>query len=107
MSAEEISPITTYFRGCDGVRVRFADNRAEADTTVLLLAPWPETVWAFRRIWRRVSALGRVVAIDLPGFGHSEGRPELIAPDASGVLSADRAFKASGSRPQGIALRPG
>jgi len=88
MSAEAVSPISTYFRVCDGVRVRFADNRADSDTTVLLLAPWPESLWAFRRIWDRVSAVGRVVAIDLPGFGHSDGRPDLIAPDASGAFLA-------------------
>jgi pimeloyl-ACP methyl ester carboxylesterase len=51
---------------------------------VLLLAPWPESVWAFRHIWERLTEAGRVVAIDLPGFGHSDGRPELIAPDAMG-----------------------
>jgi pimeloyl-ACP methyl ester carboxylesterase len=55
---------------------------------VLLLSPWPESLWAFRRIWGRVAALGRVVAIDLPGFGHSDGRPELIAPDTSGAFLA-------------------
>src|SRR5215207_1019884 len=88
MSAEAGSPISTYFRVCDGVRVRFADTRADADTTVLLLAPWPESLWAFRRIWSRVAAVGRVVAIDLPGFGHSDGRPELIAPDTSGAFLA-------------------
>jgi pimeloyl-ACP methyl ester carboxylesterase len=88
MSAEAGSPISTYFRVCDGVRVRFADTRADADSTVLLLAPWPESLWAFRRIWSRVAAVGRVVAIDLPGFGHSDGRPELIAPDASGAFLA-------------------
>jgi hypothetical protein len=55
---------------------------------VLLLAPWPESLWAFRRIWSRVSGVGRVVAIDLPGFGHSDGRPELIAPDTSGAFLA-------------------
>jgi len=88
MSAGAVSPITTYFRVCDGVRVRFADNRADSDTIVLLLAPWPESLWAFRRIWDRVSAVGRVVAIDLPGFGHSDGRPDLIAPDASGAFLA-------------------
>ena len=53
MSAEADSPITTYFRVCDGVRVRFADTRADSDDTVLLLAPWPESLWAFRRIWHR------------------------------------------------------
>ena len=88
MSAAATSPISTFFRVCDGVRVRFADTRADADTTLLLLAPWPETLWAFRRIWDRVAGVGRVVAIDLPGFGHSDGRPELIAPDASGAFLA-------------------
>src|SRR3989449_9186613 len=88
MSAAAGSPITTYFRVCDGVRVRFADNKADSDIIVLLLAPWPESLWAFRRIWHPVSAIGRVVAIDLPGFGHSDGRPELIAPDASGTFLA-------------------
>jgi pimeloyl-ACP methyl ester carboxylesterase len=88
MTAEAVSPITTYFRVCDRVRVRFADNKADSDIALLLLAPWPESLWAFRRIWDRIAALGRVVAIDLPGFGHSDGRPELIAPDASGAFLA-------------------
>ena len=89
MSAEGVvTPITTYFRVHDGLRIRFADNRADSDTNVLLLAPWPESVWAFRRIWGRVAALGRVVALDLPGFGHSGGRPDVIAPDACATFLA-------------------
>jgi pimeloyl-ACP methyl ester carboxylesterase len=68
--------------------VRFADNKANSGTTLLLLAPWPESLWAFRRIWNRVAAVGRVVAVDLPGFGHSDGRPELITPDGSGAFLA-------------------
>jgi pimeloyl-ACP methyl ester carboxylesterase len=88
MSTEAGSPITTYFRVHDGLRVRFADTRADSDTTVLLLAPWPESLWAFRRIWDRVTTLGRVVAIDLPGFGHSDGRPDVIAPNAAGAFLA-------------------
>ncbi len=42
MSAEASLPISASFRVCDGVRVRFADTRADSDTTMLLLAPWPE-----------------------------------------------------------------
>src|SRR6202035_5811153 len=83
------SPIAPLFRVCDGVRVRFADNKAGSSAlTVLMLSPWPESLWAFRRIWDRVSGAARVVAIDLPGFGHSDGRPELIAPDAMGTFLA-------------------
>ena len=87
MSAQA-SPITTSFRVRDGVRVRYADTKAESTTTLLLLAPWPESLWAFRRIWNHVTEVGRVVAIDMPGFGHSDGRPELIAPDTSGAFLA-------------------
>ena len=38
MSARAGSPITTFFRICDGVRVRFADTTADSDVTVLLPA---------------------------------------------------------------------
>jgi pimeloyl-ACP methyl ester carboxylesterase len=54
-----------------------------------MLAPWPESLFAFRRIWDRTTRLGRVVALGMPGFGHSDQRrPELIAPDASGAFLA-------------------
>jgi pimeloyl-ACP methyl ester carboxylesterase len=86
MGEQTGSEIATYFRVCDGVRIRFADTKAESNDTALLLAPWPQTVWAFRRIWDRLSTVGRLVAIELPGFGHSDGRPELIAPDAAGAF---------------------
>ena len=89
MSAEAASPITTYFRVCDGVRVRYADTKAKSDTTVLMLAPWPESLWAFRRIWSPVTTLGRVIAIDMPGFGLSDqSRAELITPEGSGQFPA-------------------
>src|SRR5579862_9457643 len=88
MSAVPVSSISTYFRVLDGVRVRYADTRADSDTTVLMLAPWPESVWAFRRIWDRITPLGRVVALDMPGFGHSDQPAELIAPDSSGAFLA-------------------
>ena len=83
MSAEGAWAIMTYFRVCDGVRVRCADTKADSDTTVMMLAPSPESRWAFRRIWGRVTPSWRVVAIDMPGFGHSDQRrSELIAPGA-------------------------
>ena len=89
MNGQGAPSIATYFRVCEGVRVRYADTKADSGTTVLMLAPWPETLLAFRRIWEPVTALGRVVAIDMPGFGHSDQhRTELIAPDAMGEFLA-------------------
>jgi pimeloyl-ACP methyl ester carboxylesterase len=88
MSEQRSSEIATYFRVCDGVRVRYADTKADSDAVVLMLAPWPESLWAFRRIWEQVRAVGRVVALDMPGFGHSDQPAELIAPDAMGEFLA-------------------
>jgi pimeloyl-ACP methyl ester carboxylesterase len=88
MSDQTSSEIATYFRVCNGARVRYADTKTESDTVVLMLAPWPETLWAYRRIWGQVTAVGRVVALDMPGFGHSDQPEELIAPDAMGGFLA-------------------
>ena len=88
MADQTSSEIATYFRVCDGTRVRYADTKADSDTVILMLAPWPETLWAFRRVWDHISAVGRVVALDMPGFGHSDQPERLIAPDAMGDFLA-------------------
>jgi pimeloyl-ACP methyl ester carboxylesterase len=88
MNNRTTSEIVTYFRVCAGTRVRYADTKAESDTVILMLAPWPETLWAFRRVWDQISAVGRVVALDMPGFGHSDQPERLIAPDAMGDFLA-------------------
>lgn len=88
MSEVTTGEITTYFRVSNGVRLRYADTKEDSDTVVLMLAPWPESLWAFRRIWGQVRAVGRIVALDMPGFGHSDQPAELIAPDAMGNFLA-------------------
>jgi pimeloyl-ACP methyl ester carboxylesterase len=88
MNYRTTSEIATYFRVCDGTRVRYADTKAESDTVILMLAPWPETLWAFRRVWGQIRAVGRVIAIEMPGFGHSDQPERLIAPDAMGEFLA-------------------
>jgi pimeloyl-ACP methyl ester carboxylesterase len=88
MANQTTAQIATYFRVCDRTRVRYADTAADSDTVILMLAPWPETLWAYRRIWDQISAVGRVVALDMPGFGHSDQPERLIAPDAMGDFLA-------------------
>jgi pimeloyl-ACP methyl ester carboxylesterase len=66
----------------DELRIRYADSGAGAGPVIVLTSPWPESLFAFRRVWPALTRTGRVVAVDLPGFGHSQGRAELFTPSA-------------------------
>jgi pimeloyl-ACP methyl ester carboxylesterase len=46
---------------------------------VLLLSPWPESICCYEPTWSRLAEHTRLVAIDLPGFGRSERRNELMS----------------------------
>jgi pimeloyl-ACP methyl ester carboxylesterase len=71
-------------READGVKIRFAEAGQGGNETALLTCPWPESLFAFREVWDRLAEQFHVVAIDLPGFGKSEGRPNLFSPPAMG-----------------------
>jgi pimeloyl-ACP methyl ester carboxylesterase len=83
----------TRFRTIDGLSIRFAESE-ERDRHALLLAPWPESVFAFAPMWERLAEHTHLVAVDLPGFGHSERRDALLSPRAMGgfVLRLADAF---------------
>jgi pimeloyl-ACP methyl ester carboxylesterase len=71
-------------READGLAIRYAETDGGSGETVLLLNPWPESLFAWNSIWSRLARTGRLVAIDLPGFGQSERRAELQSPRAMG-----------------------
>jgi pimeloyl-ACP methyl ester carboxylesterase len=71
-------------RTADGLQIRYADTEGVADETVLLLNPWPESLFAWNTIWSILAESARLIAIDLPGFGQSERRAELQSPRAMG-----------------------
>jgi pimeloyl-ACP methyl ester carboxylesterase len=71
-------------RTANGLVIRYAETDAGGDQTVLLLNPWPESLFAWDTIWTRLAETARLVAIDLPGFGRSERRAELLSPRAMG-----------------------
>jgi pimeloyl-ACP methyl ester carboxylesterase len=81
------------FRAIDGVSIRFVESEPR-DADALLLSPWPESVFAYEAIWRRLSETTHLVAIDLPGFGRSERNDALMTPRAMGefVVRAADAF---------------
>jgi pimeloyl-ACP methyl ester carboxylesterase len=67
-----------------GLRIRYAENDSSASQHIVLTSPWPESLYAFDRIWPRLSGIARLLAIDLPGFGRSERRTDLLSPPAMG-----------------------
>jgi pimeloyl-ACP methyl ester carboxylesterase len=72
------------FQTVDGVRIRYADSGGSQGPTLLLTCPWPESVYAFAEIWGALAEHARLFAVDLPGFGASERRDELLSPRAMG-----------------------
>jgi pimeloyl-ACP methyl ester carboxylesterase len=83
MSRWSNTPIETRFLTIDGLTIRFAESDGR-DDHALLLSPWPESLLAFEQIWARLAEHTHLVAIDLPGFGHSERREALLSPRAMG-----------------------
>src|SRR5262245_36392755 len=64
---------TPTFRTIDGLSIRFVESEPRR-VDALLLSPWPESVLAYEPVWPRLADHAHLVAIDLPGFGRSEGR---------------------------------
>src|ERR1700723_243439 len=83
------------FATIDGLRIRYASNGKNDGDPILLLSPWPESIYAFLPIWEALSDLGPVTAVDLPAFGRSESRADVRAPEAMGefVVRVLRAFE--------------
>jgi pimeloyl-ACP methyl ester carboxylesterase len=81
------------FRLIGGLTVRFAVSEGHGDHA-LLLSPWPESLLAFEPVWWRLAKHTRLVAVDLPGFGHSQRSDSLLSPQAMGefIVAAADAF---------------
>jgi pimeloyl-ACP methyl ester carboxylesterase len=69
----------------------------------LLTSPWPESLYAFAQMWATLAEYARLVAVDLPGFGASERRDELLSPRAMGGFLAELILEADLGRPHIVA----
>src|SRR5262245_17464638 len=75
--------IQPQVRTIDGLSIRYAESEPR-DDHALLLSPWPESIYSYEPTWTRLAEQVHLVAIDLPGFGRSEGRDSLMSPKAMG-----------------------
>jgi pimeloyl-ACP methyl ester carboxylesterase len=76
------SELKVGYRAVDGLQIRYADSDGSASQHLVLTSPWPESLRAFAPMWPRLSGTARLLAIDLPGFGRSERRTDLLSPMA-------------------------
>ena len=99
--------IQPQVRTIDGLSIRYAES-APRDDHALLLSPWPESIYCYEPTWTRLAAHTHLVAVDLPGFGQSERRNDLMSPRAMGefIVRLADAFGLSSRTSSGRTLAP-
>ena len=103
MTTSLTTGIKPRFRMIDGIQIRYADSGGPHEPVLLMTAPWPESVYAFARMWNTLAEHARLFAVDLPGFGASERRDDLLSPRAMGGFLAHLIAEAGLGRPHIIA----
>jgi pimeloyl-ACP methyl ester carboxylesterase len=103
MHTSPTASINPRFRMIDGVRIRYAENGGPQERTLLLTSPWPESVFAFAPMWATLAEHARLFAVDLPGFGGSERRDDLLSPRAMGGFLAQLIAEADLGTPHIVA----
>ena len=90
---QEQPPFEVAWKTIDGLKVRYAAG-GNSGERIVLFSPWPESIFAFAPVWSALAGQFQVLAIDLPGFGRSEGRDDLFTPQTMGdfIVKAIGAF---------------
>ena len=76
----------------DGLTIRYAKAGDSKRLPILLTAPWPESIYSFYHLVPKLAAKYFVLVVDLPGFGHSQSRPDVMAPEAMGDFLIELLF---------------
>jgi pimeloyl-ACP methyl ester carboxylesterase len=61
------------FMTLDGVKIRYAKGGNPDGPTVLFLSPLPQSILCYDKTWAALSDAANLIALDMPGFGRSEG----------------------------------
>ena len=101
MQPREMS-IAPQFMPHEGLSIRYAVSPRPGAESVIMFSPWPESIYAFAPVWPALASEFSLAAVDLPGFGQSEGRPELMAPHAMGEFTVGIAAKLGLDQPHAV-----
>lgn len=86
----------------DDLNIRIATGGRSDGIPVVITSPWPESIYAFRGILASIGNIAPYVAIDLPGFGMSQGRSDLMSPTGMARFLARAAWKLGITRMHGV-----
>ncbi|HTB79155.1 MAG TPA: alpha/beta hydrolase, partial [Polyangiaceae bacterium] len=84
---QEEQPFDVAWKTIDGLKIRYATS-GRGGEKVVLVSPWPESIFAFAPVWAGLTKQFEALALDLPGFGRSEAREDLFAPQKMGDFIA-------------------
>src|SRR5262249_48081170 len=88
MTTSLTASIEPRYQTIDGLKIRYADSGGAGKPTLLPPSPGPESLYAFAPMWATLVERARLFAIDLPGFGASESRDDIMSPRAMGEFLA-------------------
>ncbi len=75
----------------DGMSIRYRRSERAGAPSVILLGPYPQSIRAWDSAWPALAERYDLLAMDLPGFGLSEGTPEVMSPSAAGRIVVETA----------------
>lgn len=70
--------MTPEFKTINGLKIRIANSERKNAPTILFLSPLPQSILCYDAVWTCLSGAANLVAVDLPGFGRSEGGKEYM-----------------------------
>lgn len=68
----------------DGLFIRYAKAGISDGIPILLTSPWPESIYSFHRLVPHLAEEHQLLLVDLPGFGLSQSRFDVMSPEAMG-----------------------
>ncbi|HEX8028851.1 MAG TPA: alpha/beta hydrolase [Vicinamibacterales bacterium] len=70
----------------DGVRIRFRIHRNPGAPKLLLINSLPQSIRCWDAHWNDLSRSYELLAMDMPGFGLSDCRPDMLSPSAEAEI---------------------
>ena len=70
----------------DGVSIRYRRSARDGAPQLVLLGPYPQSIRAWDSAWPELAERYDLLAMDLPGFGLSNGTPETMSPSEAGRM---------------------